>query len=75
MALSARDLEIIKNFDQLSDDVVVSPAVASVILGPSPRTLRRSPPIPKVQVTEKLVGFRVGNIRQKSRGNNPQTAA
>jgi hypothetical protein len=68
MTRTALNPELIKNFDQLSDDQVVSPAVASAILGPSARTLRRSPPIPRIQITQKLSGFRVGDIRKKVRG-------
>lgn len=66
-------LEILKNFDQLSDDAVVSGQVTALVLGMTERTLRRHPPVSRIQTSPQRYGFRVGDIRRKVR--NPQAAA
>jgi hypothetical protein len=63
-------LEIASNFDRLPDGAVVALKVATVVLGGvlSERTLRREPPIPRRQISERRFGFRVGDIRTLLRG-------
>jgi hypothetical protein len=74
-AFSARILEIVKKFDDLPDDAVVPFSVFTAMGGPSERTFRRSPPIPKIQLTKKIGGGRVGDWRKLVRGGSPQAAA
>jgi hypothetical protein len=63
---------VIQNFDQLPDDALVSPGVTALLLGGlSMRTLRRSPPIPKVRISTQRVAYRVGDIRKLVRGALP----
>jgi hypothetical protein len=61
-------LEILKRFDELPDDALVSGRIAALILHVSERTLRRNPPIPRVQVSAQCRNYRVGNIRALVRG-------
>ena len=57
--------DVLKNFDNLPDDALVPPKVTALLLGGiSTRTLRRSPPIPKVKVTAQRGAYRVGDIRK-----------
>jgi hypothetical protein len=56
--------DFLKNFDQLPDDALSPPKPTATLLGISMRTLRRSPPIPKVMVTAQRGGYRVGDIRR-----------
>jgi hypothetical protein len=67
-SISAAVIDTIKNFDQLPDDAIVSPKVLAALTGTSARTLRRSPPIPKIKITSQRGGFHVGTIRKLLRG-------
>ena len=60
--------EIVKQFDELPADMIVQPKPTAILLGISERTLRRSPPIPKRQITARKAGYRVGDIRERIRG-------
>jgi hypothetical protein len=64
------DIERIKHFDTLPDDAVVSPKITAILLDESERTLRRHPPIQRIQLSARRVGFRVGNIRSFVRGGS-----
>jgi hypothetical protein len=66
--------EILKRFGELPDDALASPKVTAIVLDVNERTLRRNPPIPRVQVSPGRYRFRVGNIRALVRGGNPQVA-
>jgi len=63
--------KILKRFGELPDDAVLGPKPTAIILGISERTLRRSPPIPKRQITARNGGYRAGDIRQLVRSNRP----
>jgi hypothetical protein len=71
----AATLEAVTNFDRLPEDGIVSARVARAVLGDvlTERTLRRTPPIPRRQLTERRFGFRVGDLRALIRGT-PQQA-
>jgi hypothetical protein len=58
----------IKNFDTLPDDAIVSSKITAILLSESERTLRRHPPIQRIQMSARRVGFRVGDIRAFVRG-------
>jgi hypothetical protein len=64
------DLDHIKDFDKLPNDAIVSNKVTSIILDESERTLRRNPPIKRIQMSARRVGFRVGDIRTFVRGGS-----
>jgi hypothetical protein len=55
-------------FDNLPADAIVDDAVAAVILGVSIQTLKRHDPVPRRQISERVIGRRVGDIRDKVRG-------
>lgn len=63
-------LDAVSNFDRLPDDGVVSAKVAALVLGGilTERTLRREPPIPRRQLSQRRFGFRVGDLRGLVRG-------
>jgi hypothetical protein len=77
MANSATLLEAVANFDLLPENAIVSAKVARAVLGDvlTERTLRRSPPIPRRQLTERKFGFRVGDLRALIRGEQAPEAA
>jgi hypothetical protein len=58
----------LEKFDALPDDALVPGAVAGLLLGISEWTLRRSPPVPRIQITPKRIGYRVGDLRALARG-------
>jgi hypothetical protein len=64
----ADTLEILKRFDELPDDALVSGKITALILHVSERTLRRDPPIPRVHVSTQCRNYRVGDIRAFVRG-------
>jgi hypothetical protein len=63
-------LEVLQNFDSLPDDAVVRRRVTAIVLGMCERTLRRTSPIKTVQITERIAGHRVGDIRKLIRGES-----
>jgi hypothetical protein len=58
--------DLIRRFDQLSDDAVVPTQVAAALHNVAPRTVLRRYPL--VQLTPNRLGVRVGTIRKMSRG-------
>jgi hypothetical protein len=68
------EIERIQNFDTLPDDAIVSSKITAIILSESERTLRRHPPIPRIQMSARRVGFRVGAIRAFVRGEATSAA-
>jgi hypothetical protein len=66
-------LEIIKHFDELSDDMIVPDQIARIMLNVSPRQWFRSRPVPRRQISDRSGGSRVGDIRALVRGQ--QSAA
>jgi hypothetical protein len=66
--MAADTFEILRRFDELPDDALVSGKIAAIVLGVSERTVRRHPPAPPVQVSPQCRHFRVGSIRAKVRG-------
>ena len=71
----ADTLEILKRFDELPDDALVTPKVTGIVLDVNERTLRRSPPVPRIRVSPQRFRHRVGDIRALIRSGNPPTAA
>jgi hypothetical protein len=70
MSASDATFKIVENFDRLPADAIVSAKVARQVLGDtvSERTLRRAPPVPRRQISERKFGFRVGDLRALIRG-------
>jgi hypothetical protein len=66
--MAADIFEILRRFDELPDDALVSGKIAAIVLGVSERTLRRHPPTLPVQVSPQVRNFRVGSIRAMVRG-------
>jgi hypothetical protein len=65
----ARDpFDVVARFDALPDDAIVGPKAAAILLNTTDRQLRRNPPIARRQISERNVGFRVGDIRALIRG-------
>jgi hypothetical protein len=64
--------EKLAEYDALPDDALVSDAVAAVILAVSIWTLRRENPVPRRQISERRFGRRVGDLRAKVRGTEPE---
>jgi hypothetical protein len=64
-------LELVRNFDELPDDCIVSLEVSRIIRGgASEWTERRNPDprLPRVAISRNRFGHRVGNIRAVVRG-------
>jgi hypothetical protein len=68
-------LELVKNFDALPNDAVVSAKVTEILLNTSKWTLWRNPPLRRIQLSQKRFGYRVGDIRALVRGELAPTAA
>jgi hypothetical protein len=64
--------EKLAEYDCLPDDALVSDAVAAIILSISVWTLRRENPVPARQISERKRGRRVGDLRAKVRGIEPE---
>jgi hypothetical protein len=64
-------LELVRNFDALPDDALVPTKVTEILLNTSEWTLRRNPPLRRIQVSQKCFRNRVGDIRALVRGQNP----
>lgn len=67
---AARIWELVKNLDALPDDAVVPWSVFEAMGGPCEKTFRRSSPIPRIHLTEKITGGRVGDWRKLVRSEN-----
>jgi len=63
-------LELVKNFDALPDDAVVPAKVTYILLNTSEWTMRRNPPLRRVQISQRRFGHRVGDIRALVRGQS-----
>jgi hypothetical protein len=61
-------LELIRDFDSLPDDAIVSDVVARLVLNESERSYRRDRPVPRIEVGPQRGGARVGDIRRVARG-------
>jgi hypothetical protein len=59
-----------EQFDQLSDDSLVTTKIAARVLSASVWTLYRSS-LRRVQISQRRIGFRVGDIRALVRGERP----
>jgi hypothetical protein len=64
--------EKLAEYDSLPNDALVPDAVAAVILAISIWTLRRENPVPARQISERRQGRRVGDLRAKVRGTEPE---
>ena len=62
-------LELVKNFDALPNDAVVPTKVTEILLNTSEWTLRRKPPLRRIQISQNRFGHRVGDIRTLVRGS------
>jgi hypothetical protein len=66
--LSAFQANRLAAFDTLPVDAIVDDAVAAVLLGVSIQTLQRHDRVPRRQISTRVFGRRVGDIRDKVRG-------
>jgi hypothetical protein len=73
--LSATNLAKLQAFDSLPNDAIVNDRVAAAVLNMSVWTLRRNNPVPARQLSERIRGRRVGDLRNKSRGTEPAKVA
>jgi len=64
--------ELVKRFDDLPDDCVLPDKAVSLILGVSDRTTRYRLDLPRVQISQRRYGRRVGDVRALiHRGRSP----
>jgi hypothetical protein len=70
----ADTFEILKRFDELPDDAIVSNKITAIVLSLSERTVRRHPPVPPIRTSPGKRGSRVGDLRKLIRSGNPQLA-
>ena len=57
-------IKLCRLFAQLPDEVIASTEMTAAVLNTSPRTVRRNPPTPRKQITERCFGHVVGDIRK-----------
>ncbi len=67
-AMTDEQLEQLKRFEHLPDDCVVGDPLAALLFNMSVWTLRRTNPVPRIQLSARCVGRRAGDIRRKLRG-------
>jgi hypothetical protein len=72
--LSRRHQTILEQFDRLPDDAIVPDQVSAVLLNMSRWTLNRINPVPARQISERIHGRRVGDLRALVRGETIVTA-
>jgi hypothetical protein len=63
-----KSFEILRHWDDLPDDAVISTKIASLVLGAAERTIRYHPKLARVQISKGRYGFRAGNVRAIVRG-------
>lgn len=66
--LSRRHQTIFEQFDRLPDDAIVPDPVSAAILSMSVWTLDRTNPVARRQISERIRGRRVGDLRALVRG-------
>ena len=71
----SQSFEIIRHWDNLPDDAVVSAKITALVLGCAERTVRYHPDLERVPISRGRYGFRVGNIRQITHKGAPNSAA
>ena len=64
----SKSFEIIKHFDDLPNDAVISTKVAALILGCAERTIRYHPALRRIQISRGRYGFRAADLRKIVRG-------
>jgi hypothetical protein len=64
----SKSFEIIRRWELLPDDAVVSAKIAALVLGCAERTIRYGMRLPRVRISEGRYGFRVGSLRRVARG-------
>jgi hypothetical protein len=70
----SKSFEIVKRFDDLPNDAVVSTKIAALVLGVADRTIRYHPDLTRVYISRGRYGYRVGNLRQVAHGGAPNSA-
>lgn len=70
--MPADAIEILKNFDSLSDDVLIPPKVTALVINTCERTIRRNNLLPRVQLSARRVAHRVGDVRALARSGKFQ---
>jgi hypothetical protein len=71
----SKSFEILKHWDSLPDDAVVSSKITELVLGCAARTVRYHPDLTRVYISRGRYGFRVGNVRQLIHEGAPNSAA
>jgi hypothetical protein len=57
-------LELIRHFDEFPNDMIIPDPVARIMLNFSDREWRRNRPVPRYELSARLGGSRVGDIRK-----------
>jgi hypothetical protein len=72
--LSPRHQRIFDQFDRLPDDSIAPDPVSAAVLNMSPWTLDRTNPVKPRQISERIRGRRVGDLRALVRGQPIDTS-
>ena len=60
----SKSFEILRHWDSLPDDAVISTKITALVLGCAERTIRYHPKLKRVEISRGRYGFRVGNVRR-----------
>jgi hypothetical protein len=71
----SKSFEIIKHWDSLPDDAVVSAKIVELVLGCAGRTVRYHPDLTRIYISRGRYGYRVGNVRRIIHKGAPNSAA
>jgi hypothetical protein len=66
--MTNEQIEELKRFELLPDDCIVDDYLAALLFNTSVWTFRRRNPVPKIQLSARSFGRRVGDLRRKLRG-------
>jgi len=69
--LDTNDIDIIQQFDRLPEDAIFPDPLSAKVLGCSVWTLQRNNPVPRIQISTRRFGRRVGDLRALARGRKP----
>jgi hypothetical protein len=64
----SKSFEIIRHWDSLPDDAVVSAKIVALVLGCAERTIRYHPALERVPISRGRYGYRCGSVRRIARG-------
>jgi hypothetical protein len=67
-------IQLCKIFEQLPDEAISPTKMTAAVFGMSERSVRRNPPTPRKQISARIGGNLVGDIRRRLRSGQTPAA-